>query len=129
MINLNHPLHSHKHMTAALMRPDPQIVMGRKTLSQKVEVGLSSLVFVTIVLVGMISFVYLVHSNRNATRGYALKTLELERSKLLMENEVWDMEIAKVKSLETLENDPKIQRMVRAEKPVFIRGDTAIAAR
>lgn len=129
MINLNHPLHIHKNMTAALMRPDPQTVMGRKTLSQKVEVGLSSLVLVTIVLVGMISLAYLVHSNRNATRGYALKTLELERSKLLMENEVWDMDIAKVKSLEALQNDPKIQRMVRADKPVFIRGDTAIAAR
>ncbi len=103
--------------------------MRRKTLSQRVELSITSLILVTLILVGMISLAYLVHSNLNATKGYALKTLELQRSKLLMENEVWDMQIAKVKSLDTLQNDPSIKMMVRADQPLFIRGDTAIASR
>ena len=128
MINLNQPLAIHKHMSSLLLESNASFVR-RKPLSQKVEIGITSLLFVTIVLVGMIALVYLAHSNQNATKGYALKSLELERSKLLMENEVWDMQIAKVKSLESLQNDPKIRSMVRADKPQFIRGDTAIAAR
>jgi hypothetical protein len=101
----------------------------KKTLSQKVEVGMTSLVFVTIVLVAVISLVYLAHANRNATKGYALKSLELRRSYLLTENEVWDMQIAQVKSLQSIQSDPKITSMVKADSPKFIRGDTAIAVR
>lgn len=129
MINLNHPFQAHRNMSSVLATLPNATFVHRKTLSQKVEVGITSLVLVIVVLIGMISLVYLAHSNRNATRGYALKTLELRRSKLLMENEVWDMEIAQVKSLETLQNDPKIRSMVRADQPLFVRGDTAIAAR
>lgn len=128
MINLNHPLHTHSAFSSALLADNASFVR-RQTLSQKVEVGITSLAFAIVLLVGIISLVYLAHSNRNATKGYALKTLELQRSKLMMENEVWDMEIAKVKSLETLQGDPKIRSMVRADQPQFIRGDTAIAAR
>lgn len=101
----------------------------KKTLSQKVEVGMTSLVFVTIILVAVISLVYLAHANRNATKGYALKSLELRRSRLLTENEVWDMQIAEVKSLNSIQSDPKVTSMVKADSPKFIRGDTAIAAR
>jgi hypothetical protein len=101
----------------------------KKTLSQKIEVGMTSLVFVTIILVAIISLVYLAHANRNATKGYALKSLELRRSHLLTENEVWDMQIAQVKSLNSIQSDPKVTSMVKADQPKFIRGDTAIAAR
>ncbi|MBU0728078.1 hypothetical protein KKA95_05320 [Patescibacteria group bacterium] len=101
----------------------------KRTLSQKVEVGMTSLVFVTIILVAIISLVYLAHANRNATKGYALKSLELRRSKLLTENEVWDMQIAQVKSLNSIQNDPKVLTMVKADQPKYVRGDTAIASR
>lgn len=101
----------------------------KRTLSQKIEFGMTSMVFFTITLVAIISLVYLAHANRNATKGYALKSLEIERSELLTENEVWDMQIAQVKSLQTLENDPKIRQMVKAEQPLFVRGDSAIASR
>ncbi|PIZ71346.1 hypothetical protein COY07_05145 [Candidatus Peregrinibacteria bacterium CG_4_10_14_0_2_um_filter_43_11] len=128
MINLNQPLQAQK--TAVLsIQHNPFVSVQRRPLSQKIEVGVTSLVFVIVVLVSMISLVYLAHANRNATKGYALKTLELQRSKLVMENEVWDMEIAKVKSLNTLQNDPKILSMVKATQPLYVRGDTAIASR
>jgi len=130
MINLNCPIQTHKHMTAALiMDSNSQSNVRRKTLSQKVEVGITSLVFVTFTLITIISLVFLAHSNRNATKGYALKNLEIRRSQLMTENEVWDMQIAQVKSLASIENDPSIKRMVKADKPMFVRGDTAIASR
>jgi hypothetical protein len=101
----------------------------KRTLSQRIEFGMTSLTFFTIILIAIISLVYLAHANRNATKGYALKSMELRRSQLLTENEVWDMQIAQVKSLQALENDDKIRSMVKADQPLFVRGDTAIASK
>lgn len=130
MINLNSPIQTHKYMSSALFIDSKYSENVRKrTLSQKIEFGMTSLTFLTIILVAIISLVYLAHANRNATKGYALKNLELRRSQLLTENEVWDMQIAQVKSLQALQNDPKIRTMVKADQPLFVRGDTAIAAK
>ncbi len=130
MINLNCPTQTHKFMSAALyLNNNPTTKVRKNTLSHKVEVGVNAVVFIIIVLVALISLAYLANSNRNATKGYALKTLELQRSKLLTENEVWDMEIARVQALSSIQNDPKVKSMVSIDKPLFIRGDTAIAAK
>ncbi|MDH5597164.1 MAG: hypothetical protein OEY44_03605 [Candidatus Peregrinibacteria bacterium] len=101
----------------------------KRTLSQKMEFGMTSLTILTFILIAIVSLVFLAHSNSTATKGYALKSLELRRSQLLTENEVWDMQIAQVKSLQALESDPKIRSMVKADQPMFVRGDTAIAAK
>jgi hypothetical protein len=53
----------------------------------------------------------------------------MKRTNLLTENEVWDMEIAKVQALENIQKDPKIQMMVKANEPMYVRGDTAIASK
>jgi len=90
---------------------------------------MTSLMFVTIILIAFISLVYLAHANRNATKGYAIKNLEIERSRLMTDNEVLDMEIAQVKALDNLQNDPKILSMIKSEQPKFVRGDSAIAAK
>jgi hypothetical protein len=116
-------------MSAYLFATNNRVSIKKYTLSQRVEASISSLLFVIIALVCLISLAYLAHANKNATKGYSLKTLELKRSHLIVQNEVWDMEIAKAQSLEALQNDPKIASMVRAEKPLFIRADTAIAKR
>jgi len=129
MINLNIPIQTHKFMSAALYLNNPTEKVRKNTLSQKVEVGVNALVFAIIVLVAVISLVYLAYSNRNATKGYALKNLEIERSQLLTENEVWDMEIARVQALSNIQNDPKVRSMVKTDQPMFVRGDTAIASK
>ena len=116
-------------MSAALLESNPTAKVRKNPLSHKVEVGINALVFVIIVLVAIISLAYLANSNRNATKGYALKNLELQRSQLLTENEVWDMEIARVQALANIQNDPKVKSMVKTDTPLFIRGDTAIASK
>jgi hypothetical protein len=130
MINLINPIQTHKSMAAVLtLDYNPNFKLRSKPLSHKVEVGINALLFVIITLVTLISLAYLANANHNATKGYALKNLELKRSNLLTENEVLDMEIARVQALENIQNDPKIQKMVKANEPMYIRGDTAIAAK
>ena len=117
-------------MSAALfIESNSSLNVRKRTLSQKVEFGMTSLIAFTIIMVAIISLVFLAHANRNATKGYALKSLELRRSQLLTENEVWDMQIAQVKSLTAIQSDPKILSMVSPVTPKFVRGDTAIAVR
>ena len=116
-------------MSAAFYMDNSPYAVRRKTLSQKVEVGVTSLMFVMVALIAIISLVYLAHSNQNATKGYALKNLEVERTRLLTENEVWDMQIAQVKSLQAIQNDPKILSMRKADQPMYVRGDSAVAVK
>lgn len=130
MINLNHPCQTNPFMSAALhLKSSPAHRIQKKPLSKKVEIGINSLSFVIVILIAIISLAYLVNANKNATKGYALKTLEVKRTQLLTENEIWDMQIAKAQSLATIQNDPRIKKMVQVEKPLFIRGDTAIASK
>ena len=101
----------------------------KKTLSQRIEFGKTSLTFFTIILIAVVSLVYLAHANQNATQGYVLKELEQSRADLLTANEVLDMQVSEVKSLQNISIDNKIASMVKADEPMFIRGDTAIASK
>lgn len=114
-------------MPSYLFATQNRVPIKKYPLSKRVETSISSLVFVIIALVCLISLAYLAHANKNATKGYSLKNLELKRSNLIVQNEVWDMQIAKAQSLEVLQKDAKIASMIKAEKPLFIRMDTAIA--
>jgi hypothetical protein len=79
-----------------------------------------------VVAVGM-SAMYLMHFNQVATKGYDLKRLEVNRQQLMDQNQVSNMNIDKVKSMDSILGSGRIQRMVKADNVMFVRGDTALA--
>lgn len=79
-----------------------------------------------VVAVGM-SILYLMHFNQVATKGYDLKRLEVDRQQLMDQNQVSNMNIDKVKSMNSVLTSGRIQRMVKANNVSFVRGDTALA--
>jgi len=99
----------------------------KKTLSQKVEIGVNALVFSTITIICVVSLLYLAHSNKVATKGYELKNLKEERSMLMTENEIWNMKIARSQAIENIKTDPVIAQMQEVTQPQYIRTDTAVA--
>lgn len=99
----------------------------KKTLSQKIEMGINTLVFTTITLICVISLLYLAHANKVATKGYQLKNLKEERNLLMTENEIWNMKIARSQAIDTLKKDPLIAKMKTAGELKYIRTDTAVA--
>lgn len=100
----------------------------KKPLSHSIHVGANSLLFLLATLSALVTFLYLAHANRNATEGYSLKTLQEERRDLMIQNEVADMTIADLTSLQTLESDPTIYKMVAAADNIeFIGPDTTLA--
>lgn len=80
-------------------------------------------------LILLLALMILFHENANATKGYRLRTLEHERSQLLLEEEVQKMQVAQEQSLETLQNDQKIQAMIAAKKKAYVEGERAVAVR
>ena len=71
-------------------------------------------------LILLLALLILFHENANATKGYRLRTLEHERSQLLLKEEVQNMQTSEQQSLETLQADARIQSMVTPKKPVYV---------
>ena len=78
-------------------------------------------------LILLLAMLILFHENANATKGYRLRTLEHERSQLLLEDEVQKMQIAQEQALEKLQIDGKVQAMAPAKKALYITPDAQVA--
>ena len=89
-----------------------------------------SAVILTAAIGGIIltlSLLILFHQNANATKGYTLRTLERERSELLLEEEVLKMQIADAQALKRLEQDPVIALMIPVRGAKFVEGEETMA--
>ncbi|MBI3331929.1 hypothetical protein HYZ99_03135 [Candidatus Peregrinibacteria bacterium] len=80
-------------------------------------------------LILVLALLILFHENANATKGYRLRSLERERSLLLLEQEVLNMHIAESQAMETLQNDNLIQVMVSIRNPKYTEGESEVALR
>ena len=78
-------------------------------------------------LIFLLAFLILFHENANATEGYRLRTLERERSMLLLEQEVLNMEIARAQSLAQLKDDKQIQAMIAVKGAKYVDEDVSVA--
>ena len=76
----------------------------------------------------VLALLILFHQNANATKGYTLRTLERERSQLLLEQEVLNMQVAEAQALERLQNENQIQAMVMLRNPRYTEGDATVAS-
>lgn len=97
--------------------------MQRASLGKMVDQSTVLLMVVIGTLILLLALMILFHENANATKGYRLRNLERQRSQLLLENEVLQMQIAQQQSLETLQNDPAIQAMQQPKKTVYLTVD------
>lgn len=78
-------------------------------------------------LILLLALLILFHQNANATRGYQLRTLERERSRLLLDEEILQMQIAEAQALTVLEKDNYIQAMVSIRNPAYTEPDSSVA--
>lgn len=71
----------------------------------------------------VLALLILFHQNANATKGYLLRNLEKERSQLLLEQEVLNMQVAKAQAMEKIEQDRQIQTMIPVKNPLYTSWD------
>lgn len=111
--------------------PFPSLRSGvqRSTLGAMVSQS-TALLMVTIgSLILILAMLILFHQNANATKGYMLRTLERERSLLLLEEEVLKMQVAESQALQHLQEDKKVKTMISVKDPQYAAPDAAVALR
>lgn len=70
----------------------------------------------------ILALLILFHQNSNATKGYQLRNLERERSQLLLEEEVLNMQVARAQAMEKIEADRQTQSMIKVKRPIYTSG-------
>jgi len=78
---------------------------------------------VAILLALAVSLLYLAHANRTATRGYAIKKLEIEKNELTTNLEIWDQRVSEARALETIKNSKIVSEMIKVKNPKYIQTD------
>lgn len=79
-------------------------------------------------LILILALLILFHQNATATKGYQLRTLERERSQLLLEEEILNMQVAESQAIHRLASDPIVQSMLAARRLQYIEEDATVAA-
>lgn len=67
---------------------------------------------ISIITIVVFSLLYLQTFNTLASQGVIINDLERERGKLILENEVWNMRISRLKSLDIIHEQPVVKSMV-----------------
>ncbi|MSR86890.1 hypothetical protein EXS70_01825 [Candidatus Peribacteria bacterium] len=107
---------------------EPSSSMPRRaSLGRLVSQSTALLMVCVGTLILVLALLILFHENANATKGYNLRKLENQRSILLLQQEVLNMQIAEAQSLENLQEDPAIAAMIPAAKLRYTQQDPVVA--
>ncbi|HRI35793.1 MAG TPA: hypothetical protein PK765_01685 [bacterium] len=92
----------------------------RKTAREHFSLSFNQTYILSLVLIGLLGIYYVWSLNVNATKGYALRTLDLERRTLQHEENLLAIKVAEIESLEAIETNPMIAAMEKAIDPQFL---------
>jgi len=102
----------------------PEESQRRSSLGRMVNQSTVLLMVSIGALILLLALLILFHQNSNATKGYLLRNLERERSHLLLEQEVLNMQVAKAQAMEKIENDRQVQTMIPVKSPIYTKNIT-----
>ncbi|MDP2691075.1 MAG: hypothetical protein Q8O95_01560 [bacterium] len=85
---------------------------NRAQRDKKLVLNVTTIIVVLVILLLSTFFLYLSQFNHISSQGVIINELEQGRSELIVENEVWNMRIAKLKSMDVIEKQDVIRRMV-----------------
>ena len=92
----------------------------RKKDKEKFDFWITSTYIALLSLISLLLLYYVWILNVNATKGYNIRELEIEKKTLLMEKELLDVKIAELESLSTILGDDDLQNMERIEEPDYL---------
>lgn len=109
------------------MSPASGELPHRQTLGALVTQSTALLMTCIGTLIMLLALLILFHENATATKGYQLRGLQKERSMLLLEQEVLNMQIAESQSLQHLQNDPQMTNMKLLAHPTYVKEESALS--
>lgn len=91
------------------------------------KLGPVSLGFISLLLFCLISLFYLAQSNQITTKGYLIRELEVEKEKVMSENETLQVEAARLESLSKMsEKADKLSMVPAKDIKYFEQGSGAL---
>ncbi len=75
------------------------------------QVRMSFLTTLLLISISLVCFQYLAAFNEISSQGVVINELQRERARLIIENEVWNMRIAQLKSMDVIERQDVVKRM------------------
>ena len=93
---------------------------NRKKEKDKFNFWVTSTYIALLSIISLLLLYYVWILNVNATKGYNIRELEIEKKVLLMEKELLDVKIAELESLSTILQEEDLQNMKRVEDPEYL---------
>ena len=92
-------------------QPLPPEMLKKQNKAVTFRMTASGAIMTMISLMTIVCFLYLSEFNNIATQGVIINDLERARSRLIIENEVWNMRIAQLKSMDVIEHQDVVRKM------------------
>lgn len=95
---------------------------------RKFSLHIAHLAAFLILSIVVLSLLYLSQFNELSSQGVLIERLERQRSQQIIENEVWNMRMARLKSLDLIEQQKVVQMMseITPEELEFISSDPTL---
>lgn len=87
------------------------------------------LVVSLVVFVCLLTLTTLIFATNEVTKGYMLNRLDSEQQELVKEREIKDMQLSKVRALDSIKNTSKVSKMSRPKSVAYIHGETVVVSR
>ncbi len=92
----------------------------RKKEKEQIDFWITSTYIALLSLICLLLLYYVWILNVNATKGYNIRELEIEKKMLLMDKELLDVKIAELESLSTILKDDDLQNMEQIKDPEYL---------
>jgi hypothetical protein len=93
---------------------------SRKTSRENFRLSFTETYVLALGLIGILGIYYVFVLNVNATKGYNVRNLELERKNLTFEQNLVNIRIAEAESLATISETPSIEKMEVIDSPKYL---------
>ncbi len=93
---------------------------SRKTSRENYRLSFRETYILALSLIGILWIYYVFILNLNATKGYNVRSLEIERKNYVFEENLLNIKIAESESLATLSRSPLVETMEQIENPHYL---------
>ena len=99
---------------------DSNFSSKRKKEKESFNFWITSTYITMITLIAWLLLYYVWILNVNATKGYNIRELEIEKRQLEIERELLEVKIAELESLSTILKDDDVKHMEKVENPDYL---------
>lgn len=92
----------------------------RKTTRENYKLSFTKTYIIALLMIGFLWIYYVWALNVNATKWYKMRNLEIQRRDLVFKENLLNMKIAEVQSLNNVANDPATLVMETTENPKYL---------